>query len=82
MVPLMTRKTLSQYSGKNSRIRVITGANRGLGAAQHELVQHVRGDFIAQLDQDEIAFRVDWRYRPIFSENTHKWWWPWADLLR
>ncbi len=46
---------LRQYESNDSRIRVISRENRGLGTTQNELVQHARGEFIAQLDQDDIA---------------------------
>ena len=48
---------LRQYAHKDSRIRVISRENRGLGVTQHESVQHTRGEFIAQLDQDDIALQ-------------------------
>lgn len=47
---------LREYAAKDSRIRVITRENRGLGTTQHELVYLAQGEFIAQLDHDDIAF--------------------------
>ncbi len=46
---------LIDYSKQDARIRLISRENRGLGNTQHELVNFSRGEFIAQLDQDDIA---------------------------
>jgi glycosyltransferase involved in cell wall biosynthesis len=46
---------LQVYAGRDARIRLFTRENRGLSATQHELVTLARGEFIAQLDQDDIA---------------------------
>lgn len=46
---------LQRYAAKDSRIRLLSRENRGLSATQHELVTLARGEFIAQLDQDDIA---------------------------
>lgn len=46
---------LQQYAAGDSRIRLFSRGNRGLSATQHELVTLARGEFIAQLDQDDIA---------------------------
>lgn len=48
-------KLLQKYAAMDSRVHVITRENRGLSATQYELVQLSRGEFIAQLDQDDIA---------------------------
>ncbi|OIQ99981.1 chondroitin synthase [mine drainage metagenome] len=48
-------RLLHQYAGKDSRLRVFSRENRGVGETQYELAQLARGEFIAQLDQDDIA---------------------------
>lgn len=46
---------LQRYAASDSRIRLFSRENRGLSATQYELVTLARGEFIAQLDQDDIA---------------------------
>ena len=46
---------LYHYAERDSRIRLINRENRGLGTTQHELAELAQGEFIAQLDQDDVA---------------------------
>lgn len=46
---------LKRYAAQDSRISIITRENKGLGITQHELIQHAKGEFIAQTDQDDIS---------------------------
>lgn len=48
---------LQQYAARDHRIRLFSRENRGLSATQHELVMLARGEFIAQLDQDDVALQ-------------------------
>jgi len=46
---------LRSYAEKDSRIHVITRENRGLGETQRELAESANGEFIAQMDQDDVS---------------------------
>lgn len=41
---------------RDSRLRLIPRGHRGLGATQHELVELARGEYIAHMDSDDVAF--------------------------
>jgi CDP-glycerol glycerophosphotransferase len=43
------------YAARESRIRVVHTANRGLGAARNEGLRHVSGDYVAFADSDDVV---------------------------
>ena len=61
---------LHHYASRDSRIRVISRENRGLGRTQHELVLHANGEFIAQLDHDDIALPTRLHRQVDFLRNN------------
>jgi glycosyltransferase involved in cell wall biosynthesis len=48
-----SRKVLSQYEHKNSRIKVIDQENKGLGGARNTGIQYANGEFLFFLDSDD-----------------------------
>ena len=48
-----SRKILSQYECKNSKIKVIDQENKGLGGARNTGIQYANGEFIFFLDSDD-----------------------------
>ena len=43
-----------EWAARDPRIRVVHTPNRGLGAARNEGARHVRGDYLAFLDSDDV----------------------------
>jgi CDP-glycerol glycerophosphotransferase len=43
------------YAARDSRVRVVHTANRGLGAARNEGLRHVHGDLLAFADSDDVV---------------------------
>ncbi|MCD8283620.1 MAG: glycosyltransferase [Opitutae bacterium] len=49
-----TPQILAEYAARDSRIRVITQENKGVGAARNVGIRVARGEFIAFLDPDDF----------------------------
>ena len=47
---------LRSFEATDKRVKLISRKNRGLGATQHELCTAAQGTYVAQLDQDDVAF--------------------------
>ena len=51
-------KILLKYQSLDSRIRVITRENQGLAKTLNDLIDIARGEWIARMDQDDIALPI------------------------
>ncbi len=49
-----TRAIVDQWAERDSRVRVLAQANRGVAAARNRALAAARGDFIAPLDADDL----------------------------
>jgi CDP-glycerol glycerophosphotransferase len=49
-----TGEIAEEWAARDDRIRVLHTPNRGLGAARNEGARHVRGDYLAFLDSDDL----------------------------
>jgi glycosyltransferase involved in cell wall biosynthesis len=49
-----TGELAEAWAAKEPRIRVVHTPNRGLGAARNEGIRHVRGDYLAFVDSDDV----------------------------
>lgn len=48
-------RILKEYEEKDSRVRIISRANRGLPTTLNEAIYQARGELIARMDQDDIS---------------------------
>lgn len=48
-------RILKDYQNKDPRIRIVSRPNRGLASTLNESIDLARGDWIARMDQDDIA---------------------------
>lgn len=47
-------QTLARYAANDSRLKVITQANRGAGAARNHALESVQGEYVVFLDADDL----------------------------
>jgi len=60
------------YAHSDARIHVVSRENRGLGTTQQELVQLAQGEYIAQMDQDDISLPNRLELQVEFLESNPK----------
>jgi glycosyltransferase involved in cell wall biosynthesis len=47
---------LQTYAAQDSRIRVLTGPNQGVSRTRNKLIREAKGEFVAVMDADDIAY--------------------------
>lgn len=63
---------INRYAHSDARIHVISRQNHGLGRTQHQLVQLAQGEYIAQMDQDDISLPNRLELQVEFLESNPK----------
>lgn len=53
--PDQSGEIAEQYAARDPRVRVVHTENHGLGAARNEGLRHVRGEFLAFADSDDVV---------------------------
>lgn len=63
---------LQEYAGKDSRLKVVTQANAGAGAARNKGMEHATGEFLSFLDSDDFfeSTMLEKMYARAVEENA------------
>ena len=51
-----TLQVLNKYREQDSRIKIIKGEHKGIGAALNKLIDIAQGEYLARMDSDDISF--------------------------
>lgn len=63
---------LRQYAARDTRLQVITRENRGEAFTANELLTYARGEFVARMDQDDIALPNRFELQVNFLKENPK----------